>query len=227
MITPKHSDLAGLFAPPASSEPFRQGVIEAFNPATGENQVRVGGAVLEDLPILAGGDTINFAAGQVVVLLKYRSSYAILGRVVIPGNQALTATAVGFYADSDGATTFNITNTYATQGELIIPTPDWANSVLVTAVATATVSNTSGASDTVRHTVRINSADPGETFDQVPDTNYHALASSFFTVLGVGGSQPLLPETTVSARIRCNGATTWPAGGVASVLNVSAVFRAA
>lgn len=226
MITPNRADLAGLFTPAAPNDSFRQGVIVAFDPATGTNQVLVGGAVLENLPILVGGDTVNYAEDDVVILLRYQSSWAILGRIVGAGNEALTSAAVDFYAGSNGTSFFDITNAYATQGSLTIPTPTWANSALISAVATASVANTTAAPDTARFLVRINTSDPGETFQQmVNGAGLEAITASFATTLGVGGTAPLAATTTVEARIRANGATTWTGGGTASVLNAIAIFR--
>lgn len=218
------ADLANLFRPAAGGEPFRQGVITAFNPATGANTVEVGGAVLEDLPILVGGDTVNFGPGDVVILLKFRSSWAILGRVVVPGNEALTAAAVDFYAGGNTVSGFTVINTDATQGSLTIPTPAWANSLLIMATVNMTLNNGSGSSDTAILYTRINSTNGGETFHQVPNTNFQGVASSLALVLGVGGSAPLTASTLVEARVRSNG-FTWTGGGIRSTVNAIGIFR--
>jgi hypothetical protein len=226
VTTPARADLTGLFTAPAASEPYRQGVILTFNPATGANTVQVGGAVLTDLPILAGGDTVNFAADDVVVLLRYRSSWAILGRIVVPGNTDLLATAVGFAAGSNSVTGFTVTAVYATQGEVSIVTPAWANSLLLMGTVNVTLANGSGSTDTARVHTQINSTTAGETLHQVPNGNFQGVSSSLAVVLGAGGSAPLTATTLVQGRVRSNGGT-WVAGGIQSVVNAIGIFRRA
>lgn len=216
------SDLTSLFAPTAPAEPFRQGVIVAFDPATGANQVSVGGAVLVDLPILVGGDTVNFAPGDVVILLKYRSSWAIFGRIVVPGSDALTATAVSFAGGGASSGAFTITSSFSTPAEVNVPTPVWANSLVLYAISTVIVSNTSGASELARLITDINGAGGGETLQQCLDSNYVTTFAPVARVLGAGGGFPLSATTNVAVRPRSNGATM---SGIAAFLNYIAIFR--
>ena len=59
-----------------------KGVLDAYDSGTGENTVSVAGGTLENLPRLDTGVTLT--AGDVVVLIRLRSSWAILGRIVAP-----------------------------------------------------------------------------------------------------------------------------------------------
>lgn len=59
---------------------FRQGTVVSWDPDTGENTIRVGGSDLADLPVLSAS-AITLAPGDVVGILRYRSSWMILGSV--------------------------------------------------------------------------------------------------------------------------------------------------
>lgn len=222
MTTPQRADLAGLFQPPEPTESFRQGEVLTFNPATGANTVRVGGAVLTDLPILVGGDTVNFAPGDAVILLKYKSAWAILGRVVVPGSSKLTATAVSFDGGGAAAGAFTITSSFSTPAEVYVATPAWANSLVLYAISTVIVSNGSGAPELVRLITDINGGGGGETLQQCPDSNYITTFAPVARVLGAGTGFPLGATTHIEVRPRSNGATM---SGIAAFLNYIAIFR--
>lgn len=229
-ITPARADLTSLFGSNSPSEPYRQGVIVAFNPATGANQVRVGGAVLENLPVLVGGDTVNFAPDDAVVLLKLRSSWAILGRIVVPGNEALTASAVDFYvatwrSDAPGGLglSFNITTANQTHTVATIPVPAWANSALVQAQSSVLAANTSASNGLLQTRTLINGVDTGTSQSwwwTTPGSSFHTPSS--FVAKEIG--PPLGSTITVEGQVK-NDTATWPAGGNAGYLNVSAIFR--
>lgn len=226
MSTPRRADLAGLFAPPAESESYRQGVIQAFNPSTGANSVKVGGATLTNLPILVSGDTVNYAENDVVILMRYQSSWAILGRVVTAGSAELTAAAVDFYAGhNSNLVVFTITSALQTRSSLTVPTPSWANSALFFASSTLVVSNPSAGTDSARTSTDINGVSGGETTHQVVnDGNFYSLNTSVARQLGVGGAGPLNPTTLIETRIRTNGGT-WTNGGRWTYLNAIGIFR--
>ncbi len=76
-------DLVPLLTPrPVPGVGLRKGVLAAYDTGTGANTVTVDGTDLIDLPRLDTGVTL--AEGDVVLLLRYRSSWAILGRIVGP-----------------------------------------------------------------------------------------------------------------------------------------------
>lgn len=217
-------DLTGLLLPPAGTDPYRQGVIEAFDPATGANQVRVGGATLVDLPILVGGDTINFQPDDTVILLRYLSSWAILGRVVVPGNEALTAAAVDFYAGNDWKlTSSTIDTTFSETCQLVIPVPAWANAALVFASSDVTLTNP-GASDVAFSETRLDGGGGGRVDAGVPNTNFVSISSHVARRIGVGGSGPLGSTITLGTWTRTNG-FSWANGFVRGYLNAIVVFR--
>lgn len=232
MTTPSSADLTNLFQAPAGRESYRQGTILTFNPATGANTVQVGGAVLANLPILIGGDTVNLDAGDAVVLLRYASSWAILGRIVIPGNEALQSTAVDFYAasanaDDPGAPGLNfaVTTSFISGAIVTVDTPTWANSALIQAVGRHVVQNTTGASNMLRSIVDINGAGGGESFDVIPAGTWGTGMAAVTRELTVGGGGPfeLLATTGVENRVRIDSGADWNCQD--SYLNVSVIFR--
>jgi len=226
MTTPARADLTNLFAPPAGPEPFRQGEVLSFDPATGANTVSVGGAVLSDLPILNQGDTVNFVPGDAVILLKYRSSWAILGRIIAPGGEALSTVAVDFAGGGASATPapFTITGSFATQGSATLTTPAWANSLLIFATSTVIASNTSGSTDSLRLITDINGSGGGESIHQCPDSNFRTVIAPVARELGATSGFPLGASTQLDVRVKSNG-NTWTNGGIAAFLNYIAVYR--
>lgn len=81
------NDLAPLFFPPPSNEVgFRQGQVIAFDLSNGQNIIDVGGAQLVDVPLLNVTDSVSLAPGVIVGLLKWKSSWWIIGRVILPNS---------------------------------------------------------------------------------------------------------------------------------------------
>lgn len=67
---------------------FRQGVVLAWDPQLGTNTIDVGGTQLDNLPTLAAS-TISLAVGDVVGLIRFKSTYFIAGRIAPAGGGAL------------------------------------------------------------------------------------------------------------------------------------------
>lgn len=79
---------------PGAAQPmyYRQGTVISWNPLTAQNVVQVGNTNLIDLPILNTSEASLLQAGSVVALVVVGSTWAILGRMVIPGTpEAATA----------------------------------------------------------------------------------------------------------------------------------------
>lgn len=81
-------DLAPLFtaqpAGPATAMMYRQGIIQTWNAVTLENTVRVGQTVLTNLPVLGAAEAASYAPGITVGVAVIGSSWAIIGRFVVP-----------------------------------------------------------------------------------------------------------------------------------------------
>jgi hypothetical protein len=76
--------LSSLFKTPSDDVGFRAGVLTAWNSTTGANTVTVGGATLTNVPVLVTTALPTFAVDQVIHLLRVRSQYFIIGRIVQP-----------------------------------------------------------------------------------------------------------------------------------------------
>jgi hypothetical protein len=136
-------DLTGLFGgPPAPDSGFRQGTVQAFDPESGENTIAVAGGVLTDVDVLNIGDLVRIVPGDVVVLLRLRSSWAILGRILPVGSGQLTIGLTDTEVDNDFAFNFAITTAFVTRASVTFTVPEWANSALVFASMSATCHNT-------------------------------------------------------------------------------------
>lgn len=82
-------DLAPILADrPAQGVGYRQGIIKSWNSVTAENTVEVDGAVLTNLPILNTSEALLLQPGDVVGVLAVGESWAILGRLTVPGTAA-------------------------------------------------------------------------------------------------------------------------------------------
>lgn len=71
--------------PGAGDSPFLQGTVLAWNAVAGTNVVRVRGAEHTDLQSAVGSETGLVRPGDSVVVIKLNNSYAVLGRIELPG----------------------------------------------------------------------------------------------------------------------------------------------
>lgn len=78
-------DLAPLLSPVRQAEiSIAQGYLTAWNGTTHENTVQVNGATLTNLPLVHMGDPDALTASSVVLLLRVRNTYYLLGKVTYP-----------------------------------------------------------------------------------------------------------------------------------------------
>lgn len=81
----RSDDLSLLLAPKqAKTLGFQQGTVTAWNPVTYANTIDVNGTALTNLPVLTSSDAALIAVGDVVSILTFGSSWAILGRFTVP-----------------------------------------------------------------------------------------------------------------------------------------------
>lgn len=206
MITPGRADLTSLFAPPAGSEPFRQGEVLTYNPATGANTVRVGDAVLTNLPLLNIGDTINLQAGNAVILLKFRSSWAILGRVVTPGSSTVQSAAVEFATLSAYADNFPVTTTWTDRATGTVPVPTWANQASFVVVGLLGALNSTAGSDILQGYVDVDGNVGNVPYFDVDAGDFASLTPSLAQTMTVTGGSTIT-ASLVAATSGSNWAT--------------------
>jgi len=95
---------------------YRQGTITEWDPGTAANKVLVGGTELANVPILNTSEALLLRPGSVVGLVVVGGTWAILGRLTIPGTadaaSALSAirTAVAEVADTEDTTSASFGN---------------------------------------------------------------------------------------------------------------------
>jgi hypothetical protein len=65
---------------------FHQGLVLAWNSTSNTNKIRVAGSDLDNLPVLTSAGMVSLQPGTVVGILRFRSVYFVLGRVVAPGS---------------------------------------------------------------------------------------------------------------------------------------------
>lgn len=104
---------------------LRQGVVESWDPDTGENSIQIAGGTLVNLPSLTA-ESAELVAGDVVALLSVGDRALVLGKVTTPGdpgtvptwNADLTALAplVDLAAITDGTTVTGATQATAEAG---------------------------------------------------------------------------------------------------------------
>lgn len=82
MPTPQADDLSALLAPPPGPAlSVVQGFMTAWNAGTFANTVTVGTATFTNLPLIS---TVGMGANVLVLLLRSRNTYYILGKVTTP-----------------------------------------------------------------------------------------------------------------------------------------------
>jgi hypothetical protein len=219
-------NLAPLFGGGEPGVRFRQGVIESWNAATGENSVSMAGGLLINVPILNTGEAIALRAGHVVGLLGQGRTWFILGRVTPSGDPNFAGASVAFATIGNQVTGIGINGTQTVKVSASTTAPTWADEALVMLTATCTAVNSDPANVAGQAILvpRINGAigianTVGVGAANVPFGNLASLAgtkSSIITNPGV---------ITVDAQIYTNGAT-WPANPLtAAAVDAIAVFR--
>lgn len=223
----RSDDLTGLLIPPDPTSPFRQGVVVAYNTSNGFNSILIGGntvadgAVLFDLPILNIGDTVNLLPGDVVVLMKYLDSWAIMGRVITPGGAALNTSSVDFSSFFKENPDFANTAGFTTKLTQTVPVPLWANRAAVVSAANVFVASGTLAAHQMNVRQLIDGvAAPGtvQGSDRATFLNAFHNASRAFTVT---------PGGTFNVDLQTSGTTIAPFDHVYGNVNILILFRKA
>lgn len=213
-------DITALLGPTdgPGGEPFRQGTVLTYNPSDGSNQISVAGIVLTNVPLLNIGDVTLLKTGDVVVLAKFRSSWAVLGRIITPGASQLATGAVGFAGVGTSGVNFSIPTAYAARASQSIAVPAWANQANVLAVANILCLNSRTVSDFLQMRVQIDGSPGGAGQAQAAAGTWaHTMASAGRSTMAVtpGGS------FTVAAEVLAGGGA-W-AVNASNLLNLDGI----
>lgn len=87
-------NISSLFAPDPSRPAgavLGQGIVQSWNPTTGENTIQVAGGTLVNIPSLTS-ESANVAAGDVVALAVSGDRLLVLGKVTTPGDPGTVPT---------------------------------------------------------------------------------------------------------------------------------------
>lgn len=105
--------LTGRYAPPSAGTGdigFHQGVVTAWNSATGENTISVAGGTVSNIDVLTTSDSIMLTVGDGVGLLRVKSTYFILGRIAPPGGGAALGIRAAEVATDQGTSSTTFTD---------------------------------------------------------------------------------------------------------------------
>lgn len=152
-------DLTPLFSPSSAGSAlpmtYRQGVVMDFNRITLENTIRVGGTDLTNLPLLGIAEATTLAVGDVVGIAQFGSSWAIMGRFVVPASteaaDAISVTSANTYsttvatAESTTSTLFTDLTTAGPTLTGVLIGPSGRCLVHITAILTALSTGDGGA----------------------------------------------------------------------------------
>lgn len=114
-------DLSQFMAPPSGADVgFHTGEVLAWDDIAGTNTVRVLGAEVQDLQVVATG-SVMVGVGDLVAIWRYKSTYFVMGRIA-PVNQALSPrvavnsvtgfTTSGSYSDLSSSSGPAVSNVY-------------------------------------------------------------------------------------------------------------------
>lgn len=204
-------EIAPLIAPNGSLDnlAFHAGKVVAWNKSTGANTIEVAGTPLQDLPMLNIGDTVNLAPGDVVALLRFKSTMFVVGRIVQPGSEALASGAVLPETGNIAADSYTITTSSTTVVSTTLTAPPWSDAVTVAVTMQGTGRNNRGVLDFMYLRGSINGSDGPEQFGQgnaSPNPSW-AFTSASYTASGLlpGGA-----SFDIGGKVRSSGGS-WTA----------------
>lgn len=216
-------DLASLFPKPAPGVGFRQGLIIAWDPDTGSNQVSVAGTVLFDVPILNTGEAIALKAGHIVGLLTFGGSWFILGRITPPNDPNFAGATVAFDYATAFQQNFTVPVADTTRAAALVACPPWADEVVIMSVATATLVNSTASRQEVLLYSYINGGGGSAMAQGVgPDSAGYGIAS----LTAVNSIVITDPPDFVSCECVTASTAALAANGInTATVNAIAVFR--
>lgn len=208
---------------------FRQGQIVAWDEATGTNTVNLGGVMLADLPALNLGEFTILQPGDIVALLRYKTSYFILGRLILPRNPDRNRSSVDFGAAGLTQTGFSLNVAGNIRASQTIPVPSWADEAIVHLNVDLSFFNSRAGDYYVYLAGSIDGSSGGEIFDMCAPNRWGSVSAS--AIRTMSRSDGFLGDTiTVGAAIRCTplaGGTTGLEGQPQHIANTNAsvIFR--
>jgi hypothetical protein len=89
---------------------FHQGQVVAWDSVTGKNTMAVLGTTVNDVPVLTTADSIMLNLGDTVGMLRFKSTYFLLGRIAPPGAGAALGIRSATVTARETTTSFEYTD---------------------------------------------------------------------------------------------------------------------
>lgn len=224
-MTFRADDLAPLLA--AAGRPdvgFHSGRVLAWNTDTGANTIDVAGAELTDVPILNTGEAIALRAGHVVALLRFKSSYFILGRVTMPGTDQFASASVYFWGANQEAIGFGVSDVWNTKVFEDVYGPAWADEALLFMTTHAGIYSTAGATRWLETRTTIDGLEGPDVLAGVTTGNA-VTSSAGLTVRRLRGNYDTNP-IRVEGQLRVQSGSIPAHGASKCLITGMALFRA-
>lgn len=226
------STLISAASKPNNDIGFHQGRVIAWDQATSKNMISMAGAVLTDVPVLNGTEPLLLKEGDIVGMLRFKTSYFVLGRIIVPGQSSLLGTLPGLQQGA-GQTekAFDLTTDPRNVAAKAIMVPEWANQALVMCTVNASVRNTSEGHRFVYLAATVSGGYGGEMYISLESGQFgHVSAATQYLMgaesydVGRDGPVPLGRQITVAARMRASDVMEETTSNIASV-HAIAIFR--
>lgn len=228
----KSDDLAPLFA--GQDKPdvgFHQGRVMSWNLGSSENTISMAGAVLSNVPVLNGTEPLLLKEGDVVGMLRFKTSYFVLGRIIVPGQTELGSLPGLQQGVGATETSFSLSSDSVNVASAVFQVPEWANQALVMCNAHATVNNVEATPRFVYLAATVSGGYGGEMYTDIAAGGYGNLGASTQYLMGaesydvgLDGPVGLGSQITVAARMRSGGDTGSSVFNIASV-HATVTFR--
>lgn len=200
---------------------FHQGRVVDWDQVTGTNRVEVAGTILADLPALNISDMVIVGPGDLVGILRFRSTFFILGRIVQPNSDQFGNATLGFAAAATSAFNFAMTTTETTKASVTLAVPTWADEAVVSASVHLTAQNTTGAIAFGYVSPYIAGTGGHQIFTEFPAGGWAEVSSTWQRVL----SAPLGPTLVVQCRANSLGANWTAQPENTALVSAQVVFR--
>lgn len=228
-----NSDIAPLLAPSKGKSDigFHQGRVISWNQSTSENVISMAGAVLTNVPVLNGTEPLTLKEGDIVGMLRFKTSYFVLGRIVIPG-QSDVGTLPGLQQGVGATeTSFSLGVEKSNAAEAVFNVPEWANQALVLCTANATIYNPEEAGRFAYITATVNGGFGGYMYAWIPQgedrqissTTQYLIGAESYDV-GLDGPIPLGSQIRVAATMWASTSISATPDSIANV-HAIAMFR--
>lgn len=225
----KSDDLSSLFAPnprgAAMPSTYRVGVLLAFDPDDGSNQVVIGTSTLIDLPLLVTGAEIGLEPGDNVLVMYLGNSAMVVGKIATVGGPNYGLANAGkrsVFGSLFGWGTSAGETALVTDTSIVVP--QWAHSISVNMVGSCTIHNNSASLDNIGSQAKITGLSgrllvvSGEYLTGVPIGFFGSAHSHVALTLGV------IPGETLKLAYSAFTGGSWPTDA-ASVANMSALVE--